>query len=669
MRFDASGKFVGIEGNGSIIEFKNSPEKTNGETLKTSEELEFLKEIKKVDNVFDNPYWSLYDSEKELKPLTFSNEKTQEDIVKEIVGHIKDGRKIVLLKGACGTGKSAIALNIARNLGKSCIIVPIKSLQRQYEKDYTNKKYLLKKNGTRMKIAVITGRDNHDSIIYPGVSCADPYLPDTIKLTEKNYEKIKEYYLENPLISNKALPNIKNLRRMSIAPANPYWSPIFNSDIELNQIKDAKKYKYEGIGGKQFTFYHRKNGCSYYDQYLAYTEADVIIFNSAKYLAEMALERKPMSEVDIIDEADDFLDSLTNSFELNLTRLSASLKNLYPEKESAIKAKEKIVNLVDLEETNKKALGIDENKIHKIEETKVIEIFKILLDSLELQSEILIDETNYANSVLEAVENFKESFKDTYLTYKKEEDNLYVNIVNTDLAKKFNEIVEKNKAVILMSGTLHSASVMKNIFGAKDFATVEAETLNQGNIEIVRTGKEFDCRYSNFQNGTNNREDYLHALSYVIERSVKPTLVHVNAFSDLPTREETEKFDVGNLKTKEELIKEQYDDRDGRKIQMFRDGLVNSLFTTKCSRGVDFPGKMCNSVVFTKFPNPNVRDIFWRILEKTKPEYYWDFYKDKAWREFLQRIYRAVRFKEDHVYVMSPDLRILKAVRELQEKS
>ncbi|MEK6819308.1 MAG: helicase C-terminal domain-containing protein, partial [Nanoarchaeota archaeon] len=292
-----------------------------------------------------------------------------------------------------------------------------------------------------------------------------------------------------------------------------------------------------------------------------------------------------------------------------------------------------------------------------------------LLDSLELQSEILIDETNYANNVLEAVENFKESFKDTYLTYKKEEDNLYVNIVNTDLAKKFNEIVEKNKAVILMSGTLHSASVMKNIFGAKDFATVEAETLNQGNIEIVRTGKEFDCRYSNFQNGTNNREDYLHALSYVIERSVKPTLVHVNAFSDLPTREETEKFDVGNLKTKEELIKEQYDDRDGRKIQMFRDGLVNSLFTTKCSRGVDFPGKMCNSVVFTKFPNPNVRDIFWRILEKTKPEYYWDFYKDKAWREFLQRIYRAVRFKEDHVYVMSPDLRILKAVRELQEKS
>lgn len=36
---------------------------------------------------------------------------------------------------------------------------------------------------------MITGRDNHDSIIIPGSSCADPTLPENIKLVEKMKEK------------------------------------------------------------------------------------------------------------------------------------------------------------------------------------------------------------------------------------------------------------------------------------------------------------------------------------------------------------------------------------------------------------------------------------------------------------------------------------------------
>ena len=102
-----------------------------------------------------------------------------------------DGVKVVLVHGVCGTGKSAIALNIARSVGKASIVVPVKGLQRQYEEDYTHTKYVLKQNGQKMKIAMITGRENHDSIIKPGISCADPFLPDTIKITEKNFH---QYY-------------------------------------------------------------------------------------------------------------------------------------------------------------------------------------------------------------------------------------------------------------------------------------------------------------------------------------------------------------------------------------------------------------------------------------------------------------------------------------------
>ena len=55
---------------------------------------------------------------------------------------------------------------------------------------------------------------------------------------------------------------------------------------------------------------------------------------------------------------------------------------------------------------------------------------------------------------------------------------------------------------------------------------------------------------------------------------------------------------------------------------------------------------------------------------KTNPQNYWSFYKDKAQREFLQKIYRGLRFKEDHIYLLSPDIRVLeKAEKEFRNGS
>ena len=175
----------GQEDNDSEIDFSKE------DNLKKTSDLNFLKEeertvLKKVDN-----NWSLYFDEKKLDPLIFSNGKSQEDVVREVVDLIKKGEKIIFVHGVCGTGKSAIALNIARHMGRTSIVVPIKSLQRQYEEDYMGKMFLYNKNGRKMRIAMITGRQNHDSIIFPGVSCADPYLPDTIKISDKNYDKLQ----------------------------------------------------------------------------------------------------------------------------------------------------------------------------------------------------------------------------------------------------------------------------------------------------------------------------------------------------------------------------------------------------------------------------------------------------------------------------------------------
>ncbi|MBS3083773.1 hypothetical protein J4423_03145 [Candidatus Pacearchaeota archaeon] len=142
--------------------------------------------------------------------------------------------------------------------------------------------------------------------------------------------------------------------------------------------------------------------------------------------------------------------------------------------------------------------------------------------------------------------------------------------------------------------------------------------------------------------------------------------MHVNAFQDLPTDEEKSNYQLTQLTSQESLRETQGEDKTGRAISTFKQGLNNKLFTTKCSRGIDFPGNMCNSVIFTKYPNPNISDTFWKILQKTHPDHFWEFYRDKAYREFLQRIYRAVRSVNDHVYILSPDIRVIQSVRKLQ---
>ncbi len=618
-----------------------------------------------TERINDREFWSLYKNGKSLDPLKFSNGKTQEDIVKEIVELVKQGNKIIFLHGACGTGKSAIALNIARILGKSSIVVPIKSLQKQYEKDYMGGMNVYKKNRAKMKISMITGRDNHDSVFFPGKNCSDPFLPDTIQITEKNYQKLKEYYEMNPFVKNKTIETIKNLKRVSIAPANPYWSPIMPAEHEL-PLRDAAKKRYAGLRYREFIFYHRKRGCSYYDQYQSYIDSDVIIFNSAKYKIEVALDKKPETEIDIIDEADEFLDSFSNQMELNLTRLSNSLKYISSEDIEIKKSIDEILELIKFEEKNKSVLGINENRVFHINETKIEKIIKLFLKNKGLEIEIISDELNYANTAIELARHFSDFLEDTYLTFRRSEDNLYANLVTTNLESSIKEILDKNKAFVFMSGTTHSEKVLKNVFGIKNYKVVEAETLHQGEVEILRTGKEFECSYKNFFSKEFSRQNYLNALNSCIEKAEKPMLIQVNAFEDLPNENEIKTYKLNNIISKERLIKSQSEDKLGENISKFKEKLIDSLYSTKCTRGVDFPGDICRSVVFTKYPNPNIQGSFWKILEKTHPAYFWDFYKDKAKRELLQRLYRALRSKSDHVFVLSPDTRVLDAVKRLQ---
>ncbi len=635
--------------------------------------------------------WNLYKGNNFLEPLKFSNGKTQEDTVREVIKAIEEGNKTIFIKGMCGTGKSAIALNIAKILGKSSIVVPGKNLQNQYKKDYENDKYLLKDNKENLKISVITGRNNHEcgflkdkNLIVPVVkkevdsklndifdfgkksekkrdaSADNQKIPCKIEIKEKNFQKLKGYLRQNENVKMGNIMKINDVKRIPVASVCPYWSPVLPEKYELKNLDYEKKRSYIGLNDTKFIQYKRKPGCGFYEQFDSYIDSDVIVFNSLKYKLESALNRKPLTEVEIIDECDEFLDSFSNRKSINIDRLQNSLVQVWDRTEKSERAIREITEILrDLKRDKMVEQAVYYRRIVPIKETPVYPLLKIFLNSDFLGG---VDDESYLFDVDETAMMFENFFDESYLTFEKKEGNLVVSIVTTNLAKKFKEMSDKNKIIVLMSGTLHSEKVLKDIFGLDNFKVIDAETEQPGRIDIVESGMEFDCKYQNLNSG-DGREHFLKAFDMCVKIAKKPILVQVNAFKDLPDQDEIEEYKLDNLISRTGFKDMQDEDKEGRIVSEFKKGEIDILFTTRCARGVDFPGKECNSIIFTKYPNPNPEDAFWKILKETNPNQYWEFYKDKAKRDLLQRVYRGLRFKGDHVYLLSPDTRVLNFFR------
>lgn len=595
--------------------------------------------------------WSLYNKDEYLKPLVFSNGKSQLDVVEEVIEAIKEGHKIIFIKGACGSGKSAIALNIAKELGRTSIVVPVKALQKQYEEDYVNKLHITKDN-KKLNISIIDGRNNHKCAFRDDCTCDNVDLPCKIIISNKNSLQIKKYLKQNPFVDVNKFDDIKNVRRKSIAPACPYWSPIICDEwFEEYKLEDAKEINYKGLKNKKFTYYERKKGCGYYNQFMNYINSDVIIFNSKKYELENLMDRKPSTEVEIIDECDEFLDNLSTEKKINLNRLSRNLVN--------IKHKEFIELAEEINDLVLELLKEDSKEISLIKNTKVFKLLKYFLDNPSL-ADLTDDEFDYFYQILQIGKSFENFFDETYINYSKNENDTIISLITINLKKKLKEFLDKNKVFVMMSGTVHSDAVLKNIFGIEDYKTIEAEVEDKGEIEKLPTGSERAFNYTLLkQKGA--REFYLNALSDCIKEAEKPILIQVNSFYDLPSKFECRQFSIDNIKTRDDLKDEQNKYKKGELVQQFKEGKIDVLYSTKCTRGVDFPGKMCNSIIFTKYPYPNISSLFWRILRKSKPMFFDLFYADKARRELYQRIYRGLRSEEDHVYLLSPDLRVLRA--------
>ena len=628
--------------------------------------------------------WSLYENNELLPPLVFSNGKSQEDIVNEVKDAVKEGYKLIFIRGVCGTGKSAIALNLAKDFGKTSIVVPIKSLQEQYIQDYTQKKHVLKKDGkTKLKISSILGRKNFKckflderpiqirsqetnsklTDIFAGTkpnqdndtSSDNKLIPCKIEIKEKNIEIIKEYIRENDNVKISNFSSINEVKRMSVAPVCPYWSPILPQEYEVKRFQDANKKKYSGLNGIEFSIYQRKPGCDYYEQYESYVDSDVIIFNSLKYKLETLMNRKPKTELEIIDECDEFLDSFTNQERISLNRLSFALGSTFPETTEIKKILDELTDNLNVI----KRIYTDNVDVEEINDTAIGDLIKTILANKNALEEMEIEESNYLFHLIEVAKIFQDFLDETFFSIEKIDNDIIISIVTTNLERRFNELVEKNKILVMMSGTLHSEDVLKNIFGLDKFKIIDAEVSAQGELIKQKKGYEVNCAYANFQSKKITRESFLRRFSASVDSSIKPTLVHLTSFYDLPNESEKEKFQIKNLPTQNELITSQKNDPFGKRIEEFKNKHIDVLFTTKCNRGIDFPGDICNSIIISRFPYPNISSIFWKILRKTNPKHFNSFYLDKANRELLQKIYRGLRSKNDKVQLFSPDIRVL----------
>jgi Rad3-related DNA helicase len=386
-----------------------------------------------------------------------------------------------------------------------------------------------------------------------------------------------------------------------------------------------------------------------------------------KYQIETMLGRKPKTDLEIIDECDEFLDSFANERRINLNRLHAAISNLMPSDQEKRRISKELLHKINDLLLDPPKIGIE-----KIMESPFINLIEIILENPNLAED---EEINYYNDVIEMVKSFESVINETYTSMdiiKKDgeqkglfgknfsnEDTVIINLVSINLAQKLNELIEANNVLVLMSGTLHSPEVLKNIFGLEDFKIVEAETKNPGIINKERTGIERNCSFANFSNGTITRDMYLKMMDLCLANAEEPVLVHVNAFKDLPSEEENNRLKFDNLITQERLREIQR--RGNMAVEDFSNKSSKILFTTKCSRGVDFAGDKCNSIVITRFPYPNIQELFWKILKKEQPEKFMEFYLDKARRTLIQKIARGVRFKGDKVSLWSPDLRVINA--------
>lgn len=530
-----------------------------------------------------------------IQPLMFSNGKNQEDIINEILNKFEGRDKLVFLSAQVGSGKSVIALNLINSYNKGIIACPTKVLQDQYRNDYDSKKYHI----NDLKIEILKGRNNFQCP-FSGGKASNTNLPCIKRL--KNKEK-----------------------RWNIASKCQDWNPVFPKflweKISNGLLFLPDSYDYKTLDG-DYSYIKRGNKCSYYNQYESYLEDNIaIIMNSQKWIIETLYGRKPKVDIEIIDEADLFLDQL--SFNCRITH--------------------EMLDYIELAE-RRKFRNIKE--LHGMLGDKYSDWYKFLKI---LENILMSCVSEYAQNYLFKISLMRKCGEDINVGYSTIDQNINFSITKPD--KIFNILNEKSAdKLLLMSATPQKKSVFESIFKIP-INMVQGEIQFPGILRINETGKELYITHNDWCD-LDFRKQYWENLNYIINLAEKPLLVNVFSYKYLPP------YDIGNICSSKNIKKNQ-----DKYINEYLQGNRDILFTTKFDRGVDLGDKMCRSIIMTKTPYPDVTSDDLISLKS----YYGDmifsrYINDLVNRECVQNIGRVLRNRNDYANFYSLDKKLLASI-------
>jgi len=546
--------------------------------------------------------WELMDAKNVVvTPRQYSNGKTQDSVVNESIDALQNNKFIVII-GGVGTGKSAIALHIVKHFGSGIIVVPTKVLEHQYQDDYCGaKKYHL----PGLDVEYMVGKGNF--------RCK--YVNDRWSCTHSD-EPCNRPLNKKPNSENEEDNVYKGETRLMAASICQYWSPVYPMHTE----KTVRQYllshthsalPYTSISGEKLWF-AADCPCEYYRQFSYYTKACALLMNAAKWEIETYIGRKPAVPIEIIDEGDEFLDSLSYQVRLD-------------EKFFRALRKENEINARDLDMLEQAFLDIlrdNEGYEGKLDNETVLFINNFQESLKECSS------SSVAFDKLSKLTRIAENVQFAYVFVR--HDALTVFMPRPDITLQ--KIFANSQRIVLMSATMQSRQTLKDIFGIEPCIII-AEDHSPGTLKIKMTGRESMVTYRTWQDPEYQKQ-YHDTLNHIVQIAHRPTLVQVHAKKYVPLQHQRDLENEG-----------------------FVDGV---WWSTKTDRGVDLPDDTCRAIVLMKYPMPDMNDVVLKTMRSLLGEgKFWMYMNDIATRNLVQQCGRGLRHNDDWCEVWSPDSKCL----------
>jgi Rad3-related DNA helicase len=567
--------------------------------------------------------WNLRENQKPLRPLEYSNGKSQLDVVNE-VNDAFNGSKFVLLDGICGTGKSPIALHCCANFGKSIIVVPTKHLQDQYSNDYSKRMSV-----ANLKIQFLKGRGNF-KCKREDVYCNTSTLPCITRM--KGGEKRQD------------MCNCK------------FWSPIYAPDV-AKVIVDEKKSK--GVSNIELKTYQSPTGpkcqvvrtpaCDYHAQYFSFwDDTNVIAMNSRIW--ELMIAKKPAAELEVIDEYDEYFDSLYFDEILSASRI----EKFYPSEDDADSSRD----VLKLYKSKMRLAEEIEALVTSMDEPMVWDFIEKMRDffiGVMKQHEGDLTVEGFVNRLGVCLDNRHECDLDfDQRTFGSNEKAVHIIMPNPFVV--IQRLFKNSKRVLLMSATPHSDKVLSSFFHL-DPKAVRAETVQPGILYLMKP----DMMYVNYSNWSKKdfQDRYYDSYRKILASIPKDERTLIQSHSLKYSGQMAKEFSIRVDSSQSDL----YGGRGA--FNEWLHGDFKTLISTKCKRGIDLKDDLCRNIIIDKMPYPDRNDRKFKSIERRFPAMFNEIYSDIARRSLIQLIARGLRHKDDWVRVYTPDLTAYNNIKRL----